>query len=182
MSQSQNAQLEIAIRNFDPTDAPALWNIFYSAIHQLAAEDYSPQQLAAWAPQQIDLEKWATRMRGISPFIAQVNSKPVGYADVQPNGYIDHFFVSPTVARRGVGTSLMRHIHQQANALQLTRLFSDVSITARPFFEHFDFAVEKTQSVSINGIALTNYRMSTSLHRFLSNFPGVVPCNAENTR
>ena len=32
----------------------------------------------------------------------------VGYADVQANGYIDHFFVSPSVARRGVGWAIKK--------------------------------------------------------------------------
>lgn len=81
-----------AIRRYRPDDAPALWDVYYSAIHQVAATDYSQEQIDAWAPSDFDPSKWAERMRGIAPFVAERDGTIIGYADVQPNGYIDHFF------------------------------------------------------------------------------------------
>jgi len=163
MSPARQVRPQVSIREFEPADAPALWGIFFSSIRQLAAADYSPEQIAAWAPAEVDPEKWAARMRGIWPFVAEVAGQPVGYADLQPNGYIDHFFVSPAVARRGVGTALMRRIHDQAKRQQLGRLFADVSLTARPFFEHFGFSLAASQTVLIGGVTLRNYRMAKVL-------------------
>ena len=42
------------------------------------------------------------------PFVAEIEGQIVGYADLQEDGYIDHFFVSGSMARRGVGSALMR--------------------------------------------------------------------------
>ena len=158
-----SAASALVIRPYSRSDAPALWDVFFSAIHELASADYAPEQIAAWAPQKIDPALWAKRMDGIQPFVAERGGRPVGYSDLQPNGYIDHFFVSPSVARQGVGSALMRRIHQHADELSIDRLYSDVSITARPFYEAFGFAVEAAQMASISGIELANYRMAKRL-------------------
>lgn len=149
----------ITIREYRADDAPALRTVYFSAIHETAAKDYSPEQIAAWAPETFDESRWATRMAGISPFVAERDEHVVGYADVQPNGYIDHFFVAGHAGRQGVGHALMHRIHSYATSIRLTSLFSDVSITARPFFESWGFAVEEQQSLVVAGISLTNYRM-----------------------
>lgn len=151
------------IRAFQHGDEPALWRVFFSAIHQTAAAHYSPSQLDAWAPASADPHAWEQRMRGIAPYVAIVQEAIVGYADLQPRGYIDHFFVSPTVARQGVGSALMQHLHGQAHAQGITALYSDVSITARPFFERWGFQVERAQMVLIRGETLQNFRMRKAL-------------------
>ena len=54
-------------------------------------------------------------------------------------------------------------IEQDARALTLEELSADVSITARPFFEHFGFAVVERQQVTINDVTLDNFRMTRRL-------------------
>src|SRR5262245_22249814 len=88
----------VTIRCFQHGDEPALWNVYFAAIHEIASKDYSSEQVDAWAPKAFDLEKWTGRMRAILPFVAVRDGAIVAYADVQPSGYIDHFFVSPGVA------------------------------------------------------------------------------------
>jgi putative acetyltransferase len=154
--------MAITIRRYRPDDAAALWGVYYSAIHHVATADYSLEQVCAWAPESIDESTWAERMCAISPFVAERDGRTVGYADVQPNGYIDHFFVASVATRQGVGSRLMEHIHSTAASAGLETLFSDVSITARPFFEHWGFEVERQQSVVVRGIELTNFRMRKS--------------------
>ena len=151
------------IREFQPADTPALWGVFYSAIHELAAADYTPEQLEAWAPAEPDAAKWAARMAGIQPFVAEIDGRIVGYADLQADGYIDHFFVAAAAARQGVGSALMQRIHDEASARRISRLYADVSITARPFFERFSFQVEAARQVSVRGAVLANFRMHKAL-------------------
>jgi putative acetyltransferase len=151
------------IRAFQPGDEPALWDIFFSAIHHTAAAQYTPAQINAWAPLAHDPAAWEQRMRGIRPFVAIAQDTIVGYADLQHDGYIDHFYVSPLVARQGVGSALMQHLHEQARSCSITALYADVSLTARPFFERWGFLVERTQSVTIRGVVLQNFRMSKAL-------------------
>jgi ribosomal protein S18 acetylase RimI-like enzyme len=152
------------IREFRQTDPPALWRVFFSAVHETAVVDYSPEQIEAWAPSQPDTAKWAARMEGIRPFVAEIHGQIVGYADLQDDGYIDHFFVAAATARRGVGSALMRWIHEQAANRQIRCLYSNVSIAARRFFARFGFQVEATQEVPVRGVILSNFRMQKALH------------------
>lgn len=121
----------ITIRRYQRDDANALWAVYFSAIHQVAAADYRDEQIEAWAPANFDSAKWSERMRGIAPFVAERDGTIVGYADLQPNGYIDHFFVAGGATRQGIGSRLMEQIHTTAVSSGLESLFSDVSITAR---------------------------------------------------
>ena len=151
------------LRDFTFGDEPALQAVFYSAVHTIAASDYTAAQLDAWAPDRPDMGRWTVRMRAIRPFVVEEDGRIVGYADLQANGYIDHFYVCGTNARRGVGRILMDRIHARAHELKLTRLFSDVSRTAQPFFERFGFLVLEHKTVVVGGVSLPNARMTKDL-------------------
>jgi len=155
--------MKLFIRPFKKGDEADLWRVFFTAIHGLAARDYSPEQVEAWAPAHLEPARWAARIRGTAPFVAQIGNEIVAYADLQADGYIDHFFVAPDFARRGIGSRLMKEIHEVAMHRGIERLFSNVSITARPFFERWGFSVESPQEVTIQGVTLRNFRMEKAL-------------------
>lgn len=153
----------VRIREFRAGDEPVLASVMFSSVHEVARQHYSPAQLAAWAPEQYDEGQWAARIRAIRPFVAEIDGHVVGYADLQPTGYIDHFFVAGTCPRQGVGTALMRHIHDAARERHIAELWADVSLTAESFFARHGFAVEARQSVSLRGVTMTNARMRKRL-------------------
>lgn len=149
----------IVVRPFQESDVLELWRVHRDAIHRTASRDYSPGQVAAWAPMEIDPLQWRDKMRKLRPFVAELDGAVAAYADLQDDGYIDHFFVAPEASGRGVGSALMRHILSLAPPLGIRELYANVSITARPFFEHFGFQVESPQTVTLRGVEFTNYRM-----------------------
>ncbi len=151
------------IRAFCQGDELRLRQVFHSAVHIVAAKDYSPEQLNAWAPSNFNAQKWIQKMRALQPFVAEEAGTIIGYADLQPDGYIDHFYVSGTSARQCVGRLLMKQIHARAAELGIPKLYSNVSHTARPFFEHFGFQSIEAQTVMIEGISLGNTRMEKNL-------------------
>jgi putative acetyltransferase len=151
------------IRRFQPGEELALFEVFYSAIHLIARNDYSEKQLNAWASLDLDRKIWVKRINGINPFVAEIDAKPVGYADVQRNGYIDHFFVSGNHPRKGVGTALMEAIHSESKRLSITELTSNVSLTAQPFFERFGFVVVEQRKPVIRGVEFLNAFMRKTL-------------------
>lgn len=151
------------IRRFKLGDEAALFRVFYSAIHEIASHDYSFEQVNAWAPADFDMDLWANLVQKIRPFVAEAEDEVVGYADVQPNGYIDHFFVSGAYPRRGIGTQLITRIHEEANSLGLTELTSNVSKTAEPFFALHGFHVVERGFPVRRGVTLQNALMRKSL-------------------
>ncbi|MBD7959128.1 GNAT family N-acetyltransferase [Comamonas avium] len=151
------------IRRFRNGDESALFCVFYSAVHDTASQDYTPEQVDAWAPADIDPELWAGHMRALLPFVVEHEEEIVGYADIQPNGYIDHFFISGPYARQGVGTLLMKHIQKEAQLLGIAEMTSDVSKTAEPFFLRHGFQVVKRGFPIRRGVTLQNALMRKKL-------------------
>ncbi len=149
----------VGIRRYRFGEEPALFEVYYSAIHLVARRDYSNEQIRAWAPRDLDQELWTSRIRGISPFVAELEGELVGYADLQANGYIDHFFVSGHHGRRGIGTALMNHLLKEARVASLAELTSDVSRTAQPFYERFGFAVVEERQPELRGVVIPNALM-----------------------
>lgn len=182
-----NADNIMRIRRFRLGDEPALFQVFHSAIHLVAARDYTLDQIEAWAPADLDQDIWRDRMRGIRPFIAELAgglshaktddraglpaAEParapetiiVGYADVQESGYIDHFFVSGHYPRQGIGQALMARLHEEAAHMGLTELTSDVSRSAQPFFAHHGFEIIEHRYPERRGVVIPNALMRKRL-------------------
>ena len=139
-----------------------LRRVFASSVHMLAARDYRPEQLAAWAPHDHDAAQWADRMQRIQriqPFVAELDGTVAGFADVQSSGYIELFFVSGDHAGRGVATALMAHLEASAQAQGLAALHANVSLRAERFFLASGFVIEVRQEVERAGVMLRNARM-----------------------
>lgn len=151
------------IRRFRLGDETALLRVHISAIHIISSKDYTPEQIEAWAPSDLDAGLWASRIREIAPFVVEIGNEIVGYADVQRNGYIDQFFVSGTHGRQGIGIRLMARIHEEARSLGLTELTSDVSKTAEPFFALHGFQVVERRFPIRRGVVLQNALMRKAL-------------------
>lgn len=152
----------ISIRNFEITDTEMLWSLFYNTVRSINIQDYSFAQVQAWASDSIDPTVWQSMLIKNEPFIALINGTIVGYADLQQNGLIDHFFVHHEYQKQGVGNALMQHIFYTAKERDLVSLHANVSKTARPFFERFEFVVIKEQTVELRNEIFTNYLMQNN--------------------
>jgi putative acetyltransferase len=62
-----------------------------------------------------------------------------------------------------VGKLLCQAIATKAKQLKLNRLFVEVIITAKPFFEHLGFIAIAQQQVSCRGQVFINLRMEKSI-------------------
>ncbi|MFP2307257.1 GNAT family N-acetyltransferase [Citrobacter braakii] len=151
------------IRRFSNGDEISLFSVFLSSVHTLASHYYTQQQIDAWAPMDIDPEQWANHMKELRPFVVEVDGEIAGYADVQPNGYIDHFFVSGTYPRQGVGTLLMNRIHEEARQRGIDELTSNVSKAAEAFFLRHGFHVVERGFPACRGVTLQNALMRKNL-------------------
>lgn len=151
------------IRRFKPGDEMALLRVFQSAIRETAAHDYTAEQRAAWAQPDMNPERWARQISALKPFVTEINGEIAGYADLQPHGLIDHFYVAAHYASHGVGTRLMQHIETEARRLGMSELTSEVSITAEPFFARFGFQMEERRLPVRRGVTLQNALMRKHL-------------------
>lgn len=153
---------EISLRRFREDDLPTLIELFRDTIRRVNVRDYTPEQVQAWAPDDIDPSKWRT-FEGRHAIVAEFDDLIVGFADLETDGHLDRFFVHADMQGRGVGRAMLEALLNEARRLALPRIFAEVSVTARPFFERHGFAVLAEQSVEVRGQRLTNYRMERRL-------------------
>ena len=153
----------IRVRKIASGEEKALWDIYYGAIHHVCVKDYSAAQISAWAPVNFDQSVWAECVIELDPWVATINSVAVGYADLQNDGLIDHFFVHHQYQRCGVGQALMDTVLTCAKEAGMIRLFSHVSRTARPFYERNGFTVICENEPVIRGVALMNTTMEKKI-------------------
>jgi putative acetyltransferase len=147
------------IRPYQPGEELLLRELFYSTVHNVNQRDYSVEQREAWAPQRYDANVWAAHLAQSEPFVALHNEEIVGFADVQTDGYIDFFFCHQAYQGKGVGKALMKHLLKTGKRYGVKRFYADVSITAKPFFQHYGFEVVCQQQKEVRGVVLTNFLM-----------------------
>ena len=153
----------LCIRVFRTGDEAALRDVFFTSVHALACRNYTPAELAAWAPPQYDAAAWAARLQANQPFVAQIGGVPAGFADVQESGYIDQFFVAAAFAGRGLGQALMARLLAEAAKRRIPMVWANVSLRAEPFFTRHGFILEARQVNTRHGLPLRNARMTLRL-------------------
>src|SRR5437870_5276417 len=153
----------ITLRPYRQDDAPALLALFRDTIRRVNSRDYSPAQIAAWASDDIDTASWFGRFGGRYVPVAEEAGRPVGFAELESDGHIDRVYVSSDHQRRGIGRQLLVAVVAEARRVGLARLFTEASITARPFFEAQGFVVLAPQVVTCRGAEFVNYRMERVL-------------------
>lgn len=148
------------IRRFKRDDGEILLKVFLSSVRNVASRDYTPQQIAAWLPNDDQsIQRWLSNISQLRPYVVEVNHKVAGYADLQRSGLIDHFYVSGEYTGQGVGTSLMKHIASEARRDGLRELTAFVSLTAEPFFLRHGFSVVERCFPVRHGVTLPNTLM-----------------------
>jgi putative acetyltransferase len=155
---------KFVVREYRAEDTQFLASIYYQTIHKVNIQHYTEEQVDAWAPE-VTLEgsHWAKKFETSKPFVAMADDMIVGFAEFEPNGHIDCFYCHHLWIGHGVGSALMEAIHQKAGHNGNQRLFAEVSITARPFFEKQGFKVVVEQTIVRKGVQLTNFKMEKHL-------------------
>ncbi|MFK0163847.1 GNAT family N-acetyltransferase [Rhizobium sp. NPDC090279] len=156
------SQDRFSVKPYEPGDAQATIDIFLGAIREVASRDYSPAGIAAWA-QVEDAEIWAQYRASRPTWLAMDGSKPIGFTDLKPDGCLDMLFVSPDYQGKGVASLLLATVERTAREQGFQRIFTEASLTARPFFERNGFAVVTAQQVEKRGQILSNFLMEKTL-------------------
>lgn len=145
--------------------AEALSPVFEEAVRVTCCKDYTPSQVEAWV-QRATSSRWRELLSGDLHFLAAVSQpsgEVAGFISVRGDGYLHSLFVHPAHQRRGVASFLLRAAEEEARRSEAPDLFSEVSLTAKPFFLSQGFSVEQEQTMRVNGVELTNFRMRKPL-------------------
>ncbi|MEM7016246.1 MAG: GNAT family N-acetyltransferase [Pseudomonadota bacterium] len=147
------------IRAFHAEDAAELLELFTNTVHTINPRDYTPVQIAAWAPRDRDTIAWQHSFENKHIFIAECDGMIAGFAELEDDGHIDRVYNHHDFQGKGVGKMLLNALETKARDLSIQRLYAEVSITARPFFAGLGFELEVEQTVERLGVQMTNFRM-----------------------
>ena len=153
----------VSLRPYLPADAERCAAIFRSSVEELASEDYSADQCAAWAALADDSAAFAKRLAATLTLMALVDGEPVGFASLKGAETIDMIYVDPEFARRGVATALLDAFVRLAVARGAKTLACEVSDTARPLFERQGFQAQRRNLVQLDDEWLANTTMTKRL-------------------
>ena len=132
----------ITIREYRDADIPICAQLYYDTVIHINARDYTPEQIKAWSPEVWPDSFWRDRFeRAHKVFIAEIDTKIVGFSEYHADGHVDTFYVHHEHQGQGIGKRLMQRIEQEAARTGVTKLYLEASITGRPAFARMGFAI-----------------------------------------
>jgi putative acetyltransferase len=155
--------MSVALRPFLPADGRRCAEIFRAAIEEIASEDYSEAQCAAWAARAEDEAAFTAGLVGQLTLVAVQEDEIAGFASLKGADHVEMIYVDPEFAQQGVGATLLDALEKIARARGAAKLTAEVSDTAKPLFDRQRFVSEQRNVRQIDEEWLGNTSMSKTL-------------------
>ena len=138
---------------------PEIHRLFVEIIYSVCANDYSQEQLQVWASGIRNRERWLDRLKHQFFLVAQLGKRIVGFASLANGDYVDVMYVHKDYQRQGIAHRLLAELEKESQKKGVIILKSDVSRTARPFFEREGYRVIREQTKIIDSVEISNFSM-----------------------
>ena len=126
--------------------------------------DYTAEEVADWASCCESDERWEELLATLHFIVATDDEgRIVGFTSIRDDGYLHSMFVHKDCQRQGIAKALLQRIEAYALGHGISEITSEVSITARKFFELQGYVVECEQRVQANKLIMTNFKMKKTL-------------------
>lgn len=149
----------LIIRRAIGSDIECIARLFYETIRNVNIQDYSQEEVDDWASWYDDYKKWNQRISDQFFIVAVYGSLIVGFASISTDGYLDFMFVHKDYQKQGIATKLLKVLENKAIEQENPFIYSEVSITAKPFFSSHGYKVEKQQLKKSREKYLINFIM-----------------------
>jgi putative acetyltransferase len=146
----------IKIRIAEIKDVEEITQLFYETINSVNRKDYPEEQILAWSDSSKNFKIWSDSINEQFFIVAEINFIIVGFASLDKNNCLDFMYVHKDFQGEEIATQLLLAIEKQASYLEITEIWTDSSITAKPFFVNKGFLVDKIYAKNVNGIEFEN--------------------------
>ncbi len=153
----------LTLRPALPADAPRLADLFRASVEILGAEDYSAQQIDAWAGVADDEAGFAAKLSAGLTIVAVQSGVIVGFASLKGADVVDMLYVDPDHARQGVGAALCEALERLAGARGAKKISADASDAAEAFFARRGYQGQQRNMVFLGDEVLGNTTMTKTL-------------------
>lgn len=152
------------IRQVTEQDIPEMQELFHDTVLHVNSKDYTKEETEDWASCGNSVEHWKELLTG-HEYVAAVSKagRIIGFTSMNAEGYMHSMFVHKAWQRKGVAKQLLSEAEKMARGYGVQRIWAEVSITARPFFERHGYKVVKLQKARANRLYLTNHVMEKAL-------------------
>ena len=155
--------MSIKLENINFEDLDEVKELFFQNEKNVCSNDYSEAQRKVWSASIENKQRWLEAVNEQYFIIAKLETVIVGFGSLKEDNYIDFLYVHKDYQRHGIGTLIFEKLETQAKHKNQKLLFSEVSITAKPFFENKGFKIIKKQLILRQQIELINYKMGKQL-------------------
>ena len=155
---SNSYQIRIATMD----DLDQITQLFRETVLHINSKDYSDKQVETWASRSENLNKWRDRIRHQYFVIAVEGQDILGFASVTNEGYLDTIFVHKDHQGEGIGTKLLDKVLSFVEEKGKSEVFTEASLTARPFLEKHGFRTNRPQQKVRDGVVFVNFGMIKS--------------------
>ena len=141
-------------------DIPGMQELFRSTVLNVNIRHYTKEEVEDWASCGDSVEH-LKELLSHNHFIGAFDdaSRMVGFSSMNKDGYLHSMFVHKDWQGKGVATQLLSEVERIAKQLGVAEITSEVSLTARPFFEKKGYEIVKIQKYRANKLELTNFVM-----------------------
>jgi putative acetyltransferase len=154
----------INIRRASLENIEELRELYFNTITSVNSKDYNKEQIEAWASTSNRTSSLREKIQEQNFYVAEnKEGQIIGFASLENSGYIDMMYVHKDFQNKGVAKALLNVILEKAKSLHLTILETEASKTAKSFFAKHGFETILEQTVYINNVELTNYKMTRIL-------------------
>jgi putative acetyltransferase len=145
-------------------DVGMITQLFRDTIQNVNSKDYPKDEIDDWSSWWTDHDKWQERIEKQYFIKAMIEDKIVGFSSLAADGYLDFMFTHKDYQGQGVASNLIRKIEKKAKGQGNDLIYSDVSITAKGFFERHGYIVEKQQFKKSRNKELINFKMTKTIN------------------
>ena len=138
----------VVVRPAVPGDAPAILDLHVKSIRELGPAAYDERQVAAWAHKPDGTDGYPLEDDDHYLAVAADDERVVGYGHFVPeNEEIRAVYVHPTLAREGIGSTLLAHLEGYAAGVGSDRLGLWASRNAVGFYERMGYRTVEEEAV-----------------------------------
>jgi putative acetyltransferase len=131
------------LRPLLPADLPLLAILMQASFEELAADEYSAAQRAAWTAEAEDATAFGRRLATGLTLVVEDDGEPAAFAVLEGNSRVSHVYVHPDCSGEGLGRSLLEALEKLAAARGGTGLAALVTDNATGFFERLGYVAAR---------------------------------------
>jgi putative acetyltransferase len=145
------------------SDLQEMQQLYIETIQSVCKNDYNSAQIEAWISGVKNINRWTEVIETQFVLLAIIQNQIVGFGTLKDGNYIDFFYIHKDFQRQGIADKILAELELKAQKQHSKAITSDISITAKPFFEKKGFVVKAEQKNIRLGVELINYKMEKDL-------------------